>query len=450
MDFDLLILGAGPAGLKAARLAAAAGWRVALVEEGRIGGTALWRGAVAKALLAVGAGFAAELDDMAGFGWDVGSAVFDWGRLAAAKHGAFNRLEAVHTQGLRESGVTLLHGRGRLLGPHTVAAGGRTVTARHLLIATGSRPLVPDWPGIEHAVGPDQALDLMHLPPRLAVIGDSPVAVEFASLFQALGTEVTLVVAMNGFLPGFDDDLRASLAAAMVGRGVRLVAGAVASIERAGGSCCVRLEGGAAVAADVVLCAVGRRPNSDGIGLAEAGVRLNAAGAVMVDFLARTSLGHIHAVGDVTDRLGLAPVAEAEAAAVIGTLCHGRSTPLRFDAVPVALASLPPAAAVGLSEAEAMRRYGGADIYHTRVRPLRTLLSGRDEMAMVKLVTERGGGRVLGLHLVGEGAAEAIQGFAVALTCGVTKTHIDSTLGIHPTFAEAVMTLKERREGELS
>ncbi len=445
-DFDLIALGAGSGGVRAARLAAQAGRRVAVVEQGRVGGTCVMRGCVPKKLLVVGAGFADDLADSLGFGWSLEGAGFDWARLVAAKNAELNRLEGVYRRLLHDSGVTLIEGWGELADAHTVTVGARSYTADTILIATGGRPALPAVPGIEHAVTSDEALDLMQLPERVVIVGGGYIAVEFAGIFNALGARVTQAVRGETVLRGFDDDVRATLAEAMVARGVDLRAGTeVRSIGRHGHGYDVLLSSGETVEADLVLYATGRVPNTAGLGLERAGVAVNAKGAVVVDGCSRTTAGNIWAVGDVTDRIKLTPVAIAEAMAFVNTAIHGLATTMSYDAIPSAVFSLPPIGTVGLAEAEARRRHGEVDVYLSRVRPLRNVLAGRDEHTMIKLVVERRSGRVLGVHMVGADAPEIIQGFAVALKCGATKAQFDATVGIHPTIAEELVTMRERR-----
>jgi glutathione reductase (NADPH) len=445
-DFDLIVLGAGSGGVRAARLAAAAGRRVAVVEQSRVGGTCVMRGCVPKKMLVIGAHFAEDIADARGFGWDFGSLSFDWARLVAAKNGELARLEGVYTRMLRDSGVTLVEGRGRLVDVRTVAVGERRMTADTILIATGGRPHLPDVPGIEHAITSDQALDLMQLPERVVIVGGGYIAVEFAGIFNALGARVTQVVRADTVLRGFDQDLRIALAEEMIRKGIELRAETVVhSIEKLGRNYSLRLSGEETVEADLVLYATGRVPNSDGIGLEAAGVAVDERGAVVVDDYSRTTVDGVWAVGDVTNRINLTPVALAEAMAFVESAIHGRITAADRDDVPSAVFSLPPLATVGLTEAKARARHGCIDVYQTRFRPLRNTLAGRDERTMMKMVVERASQRLLGVHMVGADAPEIIQGFAVALKCGATKAQVDATIGIHPTAAEELVTLRDRR-----
>ncbi|MGE5503222.1 MAG: glutathione-disulfide reductase [Actinomycetota bacterium] len=445
-EFDLVVLGAGSGGVRAARLAAQAGARVAVVEEGRVGGTCVLRGCVPKKLLVIGAHFAEDIADARGFGWDFGSLSFDWARLVAAKNAELARLEGVYTRMLRDAGVTLIEGRGRLLDNRTVAVGERRMTAATILIATGGRPHLPVVPGIEHAITSNEALDLMQLPERVTIVGGGYIAVEFAGIFNALGAKVTQVVRADTVLRGFDQDLRIALAEEMIRKGIELRAETqVHSIERLGRSYSLRLSGEETLDADLVLYATGRVPNTDGLGLEAAGVAVDARGAVVVDDYSRTTADGVWAVGDVTNRINLTPVALAEAVAFVETAIHGRVTAADRDDVPSAVFSLPPVATVGLSEVKARQRYGCIDVYQTRFRPLRNTLAGREERTVMKMVVERASQRVLGVHMVGPDAPEIVQGFAVAVKCGATKAQVDATIGIHPTAAEELVTLRDRR-----
>ncbi|MBI2235563.1 MAG: glutathione-disulfide reductase [Magnetospirillum sp.] len=445
-DFDLITLGAGSGGVRASRLAALAGKRVAVVEESRVGGTCVMRGCVPKKLLVMGAHFAEDLADARGYGWDIGPVSFDWARLIAAKNAELNRLEGVYTRILRDTGVALLEGRGSLADNHTVEVGGAHYTAATILVATGGRPHLPEVPGIEHAISSNEALDLMQLPERVAVVGGGYIAVEFAGIFNALGVQVVQVLRGDTLLRGFDQDVRIALAKEMIHKGVDIrCETAVRSIEKGAKGYSLRLSGAETLQADLVLYATGRRPNSDGLGLAEAGVGLDDRGAVVVDTFSRTSVDNIWAVGDVTNRVNLTPVALAEAQAFVATAFQARPTAVDHAGIPSAVFSMPPVGTVGLTEAAARHQGGLIDVYLTRFKPMRNTLAGRDERTLMKMIVERGSERVLGIHMVGPDAPEIIQGFAVALKCGATKAQMDATIGIHPTAAEELVTLRDRR-----
>ncbi|EME69014.1 glutathione reductase [Paramagnetospirillum caucaseum] len=445
-DFDLITLGAGSGGVRACRMAAQAGRKVAVVESSRVGGTCVMRGCVPKKLLVMGARFAEDLTDSLGFGWSMEGADFDWARLVSAKNEELQRLEGVYMRLLKESGVTVVEGRGTLLNAHAVQVGLKVITAETILVATGGRPALPEVPGIEHAVTSDQALDLMQLPERVVIVGGGYIAVEFAGIFNALGVGVTLVLRGDTLLRGFDGDIRATLAEEMTDKGVTLrTTTQVRAIERRGHGYGVELSDGQILDADLVMYATGRVPNTEGLGLEQAGVMLNSKGAIMVDALSRTSVRNIWAVGDVTDRVNLTPVAINEAMAFVRTAFLGQSTAMDYDNIPSAVFSLPPVGTVGLTEAEAARRFGAVDVYLSRFKPMRNILAGRDERTMMKLVVDRATDRVLGVHMVGADAPEIVQGFAVALKCGATKAQFDATVGIHPTSAEEFVTMRDKR-----
>ncbi len=444
-DYDLIVLGAGSGGVRAARLTAAGGRRVALVEKGRVGGTCVLRGCVPKKLMFYAAHFGEEIEDARGFGWRLdGEPRLDWAAFMAAKNSELDRLEGIYRRIQRENGVEIVEGFGRLAGPRAVEVDGRPLTAGTILIAVGGRPSLPDIPGIEHAITSDGALDLERLPDRMTIVGGGYIAVEFAGIFNALGVDVTVVIRSGAVLRGFDEDLCATLASEMEKKGIRIRREClVRSIERMpDGTLSLRLAGGDEWETDSVLYATGRVPNTDGLGLAEAGVTLNGNGAVVVDALSRTSLEGVYAVGDVTDRANLTPVAIREASCFVETAFHGNPTAMDYDAIPTAVFSQPPLATVGLTEAAARAR-GPVDIYITRFKPMKHALSGRDERVMMKLVVDRADGRLLGAHMVGHEAPEIMQTLAVAVKAGLTKADLDAVVAIHPTTAEELVLMRE-------
>ncbi len=447
-DCDLFVIGAGSGGVRAARMAGRSGARVVLAEESRVGGTCVLRGCVPKKLLVLAAHFAEDFQDARGFGWSLDAPVHDWAALIKAKNAELDRLEGVYRRILRENRVELIEARARLAGPNAVAVAGKTIRAENILVATGGRPALPDIPGIAHAITSNEALDLPRLPRRVAIVGGGYIAVEFAGIFCAFGAAVTLVIRAGQILRGFDDDVREALAAEMAKKGIVIRAESVVrSIEKTEKELSLRLANGDTVAADCVLYATGRAPNTQDLGLAEAGVVLDRRGAVQVDAYSRTQVPSIWAVGDATDRMNLTPVAIAEAMALARTLFAGQPTPMDHANVPTAVFSQPPVATVGLTEAEAARR-GAIDVYVSSFKPMKHALSGRDERALVKLVVDRATDRVLGVHMMGADAPEIVQGFAVALRCGATKAQFDATVGIHPTAAEEFVTLREKRPGK--
>ena len=444
-DFDLFTIGAGSGGVAASRRAASYGARVAICEESRTGGTCVIRGCVPKKLLVYGASFADAFEDAAGFGWECVRPRFDWSALIRAKDGEIARLEAVYKKLLDDAGVTRIEGRGRLIDRHTVEVAGKRYTATHLLVAVGAHQVVPAVPGIEAAITSNEALDLPSLPRRVIIVGGGYIAVEFAGIFAALGTEVTLVIRGEELLGGFDDDVRATVALEMRGRGITIRARTeIARIEKGPGGITATTKLGDELAADLIFYATGRRPNTKGIGLEEIGVHLGDDGAVMVDAWSRSSIPNIWAVGDVTDRLNLTPVAIAEGRALVETLFNDNPVKIDHTLVPTAVFGLPPVGAVGLTERQARAAHGAVDIYRTRFKPMKNTLAGRDERTLMKLIVDRASDRVLGCHMVGADAPEIIQGLAIALKCGATKRQFDQTIGIHPSAAEEFVTMREK------
>ncbi len=443
-DFDLFVIGGGSGGVRGARMAAASGARVAVAEEYRYGGTCVIRGCVPKKLMVYASHFHEDFADAAGFGWSVGETAFDWPALIAAKDREIGRLEAVYERLLAEAGVTALRGRARLLDDHRVEVGGETVSAETILIATGGHPVFPPGHGWEHAVSSNEIFHLERLPERVLVYGGGYIAVEFAGILNGLGARVTQVYRGPQILRGFDDDVRDTLAGELVKKGIVLqVETTIDRIDKTGDGLLVHLSDGETLETDLLLAATGRRPNTANLGLEAAGVELDAAGAVKVDAYSRSSRPNIYAVGDVTDRIALTPVAIQEAMAFVDTVYLGRPRPMDHENVPSAVFSQPPVGTVGLTEAEARARHGALDIYRSQFRPMKHTLSGRDETTMMKLVVEQAGQKVVGAHMVGLDAPEIVQGMAVAIKAGATKQIFDATVGIHPTAAEEFVTMRD-------
>jgi glutathione reductase (NADPH) len=443
-DLDFFVIGAGSGGVRAARMAAARGARVAVAESGRLGGTCVNVGCVPKKLMVFASHFADAFADSAGFGWRAGEPSFSWPDLIAAKDAEIARLNGVYRRLLEGSGVDIVEGRARLADRHTVEIAGRTYTAEKVLVATGGRPFVPDVPGAELGVVSDAIFSLADLPPRVAIIGGGYIAVEFAGILHGLGAEVSLVYRGPLFLRGFDNDLRATLAGEMVKRGVDLSFNT--EVERLeavdGGAIRVHGPAGEVVDADLVLWATGRVPNTDDLGLEEVGVELGVRGEILVDEYSQTSVPGIFAVGDCTDRVALTPVAIAEAMALVETI-NGNPTAMEYEAIPSAVFSQPPIGTVGLTETEARRHCREVVVYRSVFRPMQHTLADRDEHTMMKLVVDGATDEVLGVHMVGPDAGEIIQGFAVAIKGGATKAQFDATVGIHPTAAEEFVTMRE-------
>ncbi len=446
-DFDLLTIGAGSGGVAACRRAGSYGARTAICEEARVGGTCVLRGCVPKKLLVYGSHFRDEFTDAAGFGWTVGERRLDWAALVAAKDRELDRLNGVYVRMLRDSGVRVIEGRGRVVGPHAVQVGDQTYTARNILVATGSRPFLPDdVRGIEHAITSEGALDLKALPKHIVIVGGGYIGVEFAGIFNAAGVKVTMLIRGDTVLRGFDPDIQSALTAEMRKRGVDIRGETLVSdIEPRGEGFSVMTRQGDTLETDRVLYATGRLPSTRDIGLEAVGVRLDLVGAVSVGEDSRTTVPGIYAVGDCTNRLNLTPVAIAEGRALAETLFNNNPMTADHEMVPSAVFSQPPVATVGCTEHGARERYGDVDVYVTAFRAMKHTLSGRDERTMMKLVVDRATGRVVGCHMVGADAPEIIQGFAVAMRCGATKDQFDTTVGIHPSAAEEFVTMRERR-----
>jgi glutathione reductase (NADPH) len=442
-DYDLFVIGGGSGGVRASRVSARHGARVAVAEERYLGGTCVNVGCVPKKLLVYASRFAEEFEDAAGFGWSVGPRRFDWATLIANKNREIARLNQVYRKLLVDAGVEIMDARARLLDAHTVEAGGRRVTAAHILVATGGWPTLPPIPGAEHAISSNEAFFLERLPARIAIVGGGYIACEFAGIFNGMGSRVTQLYRGALLLRGFDHDVRAMLSEEMRKKGVDLRLNAeIARIEKTASGLRASFTSGESGEYDTVMLGTGRSPNTKGIGLEAAGVRLNGRGAVEVDAYSRSSVPHIYAVGDATDRINLTPVAIAEGQAFAETVFGGEPTKPDHADVASAVFSQPEVAAVGLSEETARRHHAKVEIYRTAFRPMKHTLSGRQERTMMKLVVDGADGRVLGAHMVGEGAAEIIQGLAIAIKAGASKADFDRTIGIHPTAAEEFVTMR--------
>lgn len=445
-DFDFVVIGAGSGGVRAARIAAGYGARVMIAEEYRVGGTCVIRGCVPKKLLVYASRFALEFEEAAGFGWTVGGHTFDWPTLIANKDKEIARLEAAYSTTLQKAGVTVAKSRAVLDDAHTVrlAANGERVTAAHILIATGSSPHPgPTIPGIEHVISSNEAFDLPALPHRILIQGGGYIAVEFAFIFAGLGSKVTLVCRAPNILRGFDDEVREHLREQMEKRGIHVISGnTVTAIEKPKAHYCAHLSGGMQVTADQVMFALGRPPNTHGLGLEAAGVKTRERGAIVVDDQSRTSIPHIYAIGDVTDRISLTPVAIREGHALAESLFGGKPTTVDHLHVPTAVFSEPEVGVVGLTEAQARERVAKVDIYKTMFRPMKATLSGRDITVLLKLVVDGDTDRVLGCHIVAPDASEMIQLVAIAVKMGATKADFDATMAVHPTIAEELVTMR--------
>jgi glutathione reductase (NADPH) len=447
-DFDLFVIGGGSGGVRAARIAASHGARVAIAEEHRFGGTCVIRGCVPKKLMVYASRYAGDFEDAQGFGWATGSPVFDWPTLIAAKNREISRLEGLYRSGQISAGVTVFDERASVAGPHAVRlASGREVGAGKILIATGGVANIdPLLPGVEHVITSNEVFDLPEQPRRIVVAGGGYIAVEFASIFAGLGSEVTLIYRGDRLLRGFDMDLREGLMDALAGRGIRLVMGDVfARIERRQKALVGTTRGGEVLMADQILFAIGRSPNTRGLGLEAAGVQLDAVGAVIVDSQSRSNVPSIFAVGDVTNRVNLTPVAIREGHAFADTQFGGKPWSMTYANIPTAVFTTPEIGTVGLSEEAARAATANVDVYETRFRPMRNILAGRDERTLMKLVVDGTNDRVLGVHILGPDAAEMVQMAAIALNLGATKADFDRTTALHPSAAEELVTLRRKR-----
>lgn len=453
-DYDLVVIGGGSGGVRAARIAATHGARVAIAEEFRWGGTCVIRGCVPKKLMVMASEFARHAADSRGFGWAAHPMQHEWAALRQAKDREIGRLEGIYRQLLQGAGATVFAARATLLSSHEVDIGGQRVTARHVLLATGATPQAPDLPGAEHVISSNEAFDLPALPPRVVVLGGGYIACEFAGIFNGLGAQVTQVHRGELLLRGFDADVRQHLTSEVAKTGVTLALRAQpTAIERVASGpgapfLRVHLDNSQVLEADTVMAATGRRPNTRGIGLEALGVATTASGALVVDEQSRTNVPGVFAVGDCTNGPQLTPVAIRQGHAFADSVFGGtpRTADLRF--VPTAVFSQPQVATVGLSEEQARQASAGQAaqmlrVYMTTFKPMKATLSGRDERTLMKLVVEDISDRVLGVHMVGPDAAEIMQGMAIAMHAGVTKAQVDATIGIHPTAAEEFVTLRQ-------
>jgi glutathione reductase (NADPH) len=446
-DVDLVVIGAGSGGVRAARIAANHGARVMIAEEYRVGGTCVIRGCVPKKLYVYASRFADDFRDAAGFGWTVGPTSFDWPSLVTAKNKEISRLSDAYRANLARSGAELIEERATVVGPHLARlASGREVSAEHILIAVGSRPApLSGLVGGEHAITSDEIFDLPVFPKRLLVVGGGYIAIEFASLFQRLGAEVTQVMRASNLLRGFDEEMRVAMRDAMARAGVKFRFGALPTkIEKlANGSLRATLSDGAVVEAEQVLLATGRLPNTKGLGLEQAGVELSAShGAIKVDADLTSTTPSIHAVGDVTHRIDLTPVAIREGHALADRLFGGGSRPIRYDTIATTVFGTPELGSVGLTEREARERLTKLNVYRTDFRPLKATISGASDRAFMKLLVDAETRKIVGAHILSDAAAEMIQLVAVAMTMGATKEDFDATVAVHPTAAEELVTMR--------
>jgi glutathione reductase (NADPH) len=451
-DYDLFVIGAGSGGVRASRLAAISGARVAVAEADRVGGTCVIRGCIPKKFMVYASEFSSHFKTAREFGWSSGRARFDWPTFRARNEAEVSRLSGIYVANLENAGAELLHARATLADPHTIdlegttqKGGSRRVTAGRILIATGATPSLPDdVPGIEHAITSNEAFHLQTLPKSIVIAGGGYIAVEFAGIFNGLGVDTTLVYRGPMILRGFDDDVRAHLTREMERRGIKVVTGCRAvRLEKTGGGVRGRMTNGSVIDSEVVMYATGRAPNTAGLGLEAAGVSLNENGAVAVDDYSKTSVENIWAVGDVTDRINLTPVAIREAAAFANTEFYGRPTRFDHEMVASAVFSQPPVGAVGQTEGEARHNGRKVTVFRSEFRPMKATFYGGEERMMMKLVVDAETDLVLGCHVVGPDSPEIIQMAAIAMKMGVTKAEWDETCAVHPTAAEELVTMRE-------
>ena len=444
-DFDLFTIGAGSGGVRASRVAAGLGARVACAEHSDLGGTCVNVGCIPKKLFVYAGHYHEDFENAAGFGWTLGARNFDWTTLRENKNQEIARLNGIYGRLLDQAGVTRIEGRATLVDEHTLEVAGKRYTAETILVATGSWPTLPDVPGIEHAVTSNEAFHFEQFPQRLVIVGGGYIAVELAGAFHGMGADVSLLYRGALFLRGFDDEVRSTLAEEIRKKQIDLrFECRVEEICKTESGVRVRLDDGDWIEADAVLYATGRHPSTAEMGLEEAGVKLGEGGQILVDGYSRSSVPNIWAIGDVTDRLNLTPVAIQEGMAFAATVYGGTPTEPDHSDVATAVFSTPPIGTVGLTEGEARERHGDdVAIYRSHFRPLKHTISGSDEKAIMKLVVQRSTDRVLGCHMVGADAGEIVQGFAVALKCGATKAQFDATVAIHPTTAEEFVTMRE-------
>ena len=445
-DVDLFVIGGGSGGVRAARIAAGYGARVVVAEEYRMGGTCVIRGCVPKKLFVLGSHVHQEIEDAAGFGWSIPSVTFNWPALVANKDKEIARLEGIYTSNVEKSGARIVKARAVLEDAHTLRLGnGETIRAKHILIATGSTPNHgAAIPGIEHVISSDQAFHLPELPKRVVIQGGGYIALEFAGIFAGFGADVTVIYRGDNILRGFDEDVRVHVRAEMEKQGITILTGCTVNrIDRHRQEFTTHLSNGSSIASDLVMFAIGRHPNVANMGLEKAGVAINPKnGGIAVDGWSRTSVPNIHAIGDVTHRINLTPVAIREGHAFADTVFGKRPVEVDHSNIPTAVFSQPEVGTVGLTEAEARAQFSMVDIYKTDFRPIKSTMSGRDTRILMKLVVDGTTDRVVGCHIVGDAAAEIVQVLGIAVKMKATKADFDATFALHPTAAEELVTMR--------
>ncbi len=446
-DYDLFVIGAGSGGVRAARMSAQFGARVAIAEEHRVGGTCVIRGCVPKKLLVYASRFGDAIEDAKGYGWALSAPHFDWARLRAAKDREIDRLEAIYVRNLEKTGVELIRSRATVVDAHTVklASDDRTITADKILIATGGRPLMPPIEGIDQAITSNEVFDLGQLPRDIAIIGGGYIGAEFAGIFSGFGVNVTVIALEPALLWEFDTDLSMALSEEYRKRGITLRMDSQATaITKTGNGFTIHFKTGEPLTASLVMNATGRVPNTRGLGLEQAGVELGRNGHVKVDSYSKSNVDSIYAVGDVTDRMALTPVAIREGAAFAETVFNNTPTAVDHSLIPTAVFSEPEVAAIGLNEQQAREQYQDIDIYKSQFTPMLHSLTGRDQKMLMKLIVDGSSGKVLGCHIMGAGASEIIQTLAIAVRLGVTKKDLDATMALHPSAAEELVLMREK------
>ena len=450
-DYDLFVIGGGSGGVRAARIAATHGARVGIAEEYRYGGTCVIRGCVPKKLFVYASHFAESFEDAIGFGWSTKKVSFDWWTLISNKDREVDRLNKIYISNLEKAGVDLFNTRAEMRDPHSVflVAEQRHVTAKYILIATGGVVKVDEQlPGIEHVITSNEAFHLEALPERIVIAGGGYIAVEFAGIFSGLGVDTTLLYRGDKILRGFDDDVRDHLTVEMKKKGIDVVTGQVfTKMEKHGDVLQGTLTNGEVLEADQIMFAIGRAPYTQGLGLEHAGVETRANGAIKVDEYSQTNVDHIYAVGDVTDRVALTPVAIREGHAVADNLFNGKDIAMDHSLIPTAVFSQPEIGTVGLTEAEARDKFGDVDIYKSTFRPMKHTLSGRDERMLMKLIVEPKSDKVVGCHIMGPDAGEMAQLLGISVKMGATKADFDATMAVHPTASEELVTMRTKWTG---
>ena len=445
-DYDLFVIGAGSGGVRAARMSASYGAKVAIAEEYRVGGTCVIRGCVPKKLFVYASHFAEEFEQAAGFGWQVGASHFDWPTLIANKDAEINRLNGIYIRNLEASGVEILNGRAVLKDAHTVLLDGREISAKYILVAVGATPFMPQIDGIELAISSNEAFHIEALPRDIIVVGGGYIAVEFAGIFNGLGVNTTLVYRGEEILRGFDNEVREHLHAEMVKKGVNIKTESdIAAITPQADGYQVSFTDGNQQTTGLVMYATGRVPKTQELGLEDAGVETGQRGEILVDARSQTNIGNIYAVGDVTERAQLTPVAIREGAAFAETVFNDNPQQVDHSLIPTAVFSQPPIGTIGMGEEEAQAAGLDFDVYATTFRAMKNTLSGSEEKTLMKLLVEKASDKIIGLHIVGPDSGEMIQAFGVAVTMGATKAQFDATIAVHPTAAEELVTFKQPR-----